>query len=52
MLRIIPILGVGRVQEVEDFFRSHKIPEADAGIRSGMEILQAYDRLVRTVAQT
>ena len=48
---MIPILGVGRIQEVENFFRKHSIPEAESGIKAGLEKLRAYDRLVRNIMQ-
>jgi tricorn protease interacting factor F2/3 len=46
LLAMIPILGIGRVQECETFFREHKMPEAEVGISAGLEKLQAYNRLV------
>lgn len=49
-LSIIPILGIGRIEEAEKFFNKHKMPEAEVGIRAGLEKLQAYDRLVRSIA--
>jgi aminopeptidase N len=49
-LGIIPILGVGRVQEVEEFFQTHPVPDADVGVKAGLERLRAYDRLVKRVA--
>ena len=48
-LSLIPILGVGRVEEFEKFFADHKMPDAQVGIKAGLEKLQAYDRLVRTL---
>jgi tricorn protease interacting factor F2/3 len=48
---MIPILGIGRIEEVESFFGEHKMPEAEAGIKAGLEELRAYDRLVRTITQ-
>ena len=50
-LTIIPILGVGRIQEVESFFETHSMPEADVGIKAGLERLRTYDRLVRNIMQ-
>ena len=50
-LTIIPILGVGRIQEVESFFETHNMPEAEVGIKAGLEKLRAYDRLVRNIMQ-
>jgi tricorn protease interacting factor F2/3 len=46
---ILPVLGVGRIQEVESFFGKHRMPEAEVGIKAGLEILRAYDRLVRNI---
>jgi tricorn protease interacting factor F2/3 len=46
---IIPILGVNRTREFESFFERHKMPEAEMGIRAGLERLEAYDRLVRNI---
>jgi tricorn protease interacting factor F2/3 len=48
---IIPILGVGRVQEFESFFEKHRMPESEVGIKAGLERLRAYDRLVKNVAR-
>lgn len=48
-LSIIPILGIGRIKETEQFFNEHKMPEADVGIRAGLEKLRAYDRLTRSL---
>jgi tricorn protease interacting factor F2/3 len=47
LLSVIPILGVGRVEEVERFFEENRIPEAEKGIEAGMEKLKIYDRLVK-----
>jgi tricorn protease interacting factor F2/3 len=41
----IPVIGVGRVREVQDFFSEHVIPDAASGIKVGLEKLQVYDRL-------
>ncbi len=49
-LSIIPLLGVGRVEEVKKFFTQHKIPDAEVGISAGLERLLVYDRLARTLA--
>jgi tricorn protease interacting factor F2/3 len=49
---LIPILGVGRIQEVEGFFEKHKMPEAEMGIKFGLEKLRVYDRLVNSIMQT
>jgi tricorn protease interacting factor F2/3 len=50
-LSLVPILGIGRVQEVEHFFEEHRMPEADMGIKAGLERLRAYDRFVRTTLE-
>jgi tricorn protease interacting factor F2/3 len=42
---MIPLLCVGRVAEAESFFAEHMIPDAETGIRVGLEKLHAYDRL-------
>jgi tricorn protease interacting factor F2/3 len=52
LFSLIPILGIGRVEEVEKFFVDHPMPDAEVGIRAGLEKLKAYDRLVRTLATT
>jgi tricorn protease interacting factor F2/3 len=49
-LSIIPILGIGRVEEMKTFFTHHKIPDAGVGISAGLERLLVYDRLARTLA--
>lgn len=46
-----PILGIGRIEEVENFFAAHKLPGAEVGINAGLERLQVYDRLVRNITQ-
>lgn len=48
-LSIIPILGIGRVEEVERFFTENETPEAKKGIEAGLEKLKIYDRLVRNI---
>jgi tricorn protease interacting factor F2/3 len=45
----IPILGIGRVGEVEKFFADNEIPGAGKGIEVGLERLQIYDKLVKAV---
>jgi len=49
LLGMIPILGVGRVSEVERFFDDHEIPEAHVGISAGLEKMRAYDRLASSI---
>ncbi len=46
---VIPILWVGRIQQVEDFFGKHIMPDAEVGIKAGLEKAGAYDRLVRSI---
>jgi tricorn protease interacting factor F2/3 len=45
LLSVIPVLGIGRVEEVEKFFKENMIPEAETGIKAGLEKLKIYDRL-------
>jgi tricorn protease interacting factor F2/3 len=45
---ILPILGLNRVQEIEDFFKENPLPEATLGIDAGIEMLRVYDRFVRS----
>jgi len=47
LLSVIPILGIGRVEEVERFFEENRIPEAEKGVEAGIEKLKIYDRLVK-----
>jgi tricorn protease interacting factor F2/3 len=42
----IPILGIGRVEEVEKYFNENRVPEAQNGIKAGLEKLRIYQRLV------
>jgi len=44
---VIPFLGVGRVKELVKFFEEKKLPEAETGIKTGLERLQIYDKLVK-----
>jgi aminopeptidase N len=48
-LAILPVLCIGKVQDAEDFFANHMIPDAEMGIKAGLEKLHAYDRLARTI---
>jgi len=48
-MSIVPILGIGRIRETEDFFSRHRIPDAEIGISAGLEKLKAYDRLVSDI---
>jgi len=42
---VLPILGIGREKEVEDYFNKHPMPEAEKGIRQGIEKLKIFSRL-------
>ncbi|MEM4223384.1 MAG: leucyl aminopeptidase, partial [Metallosphaera sp.] len=46
MADVIPLLGIGRVEEVERFFEANPIEGAEKGIRQGIEILKAVSRIV------
>jgi len=46
-LGVIPLAGLGRVGEVEEFFAKNSFPEADKGIQAGIEKLKVYDKFVR-----
>ena len=50
-LSLIPIIGVGRIDEIDEYFKRHEMPEADVGITAGLEKLKAYDRLVSSIAK-
>ncbi len=47
LLSILPILGLKKVEEVKSFFEQNEIPEADIGIKAGLEKLYIYDELVK-----
>ncbi|NON61783.1 M1 family metallopeptidase [Acidianus sp. RZ1] len=42
----LPLLGIGRVEEVKKFFSLHPIPEAEKGIEQGMEMLEIISNLI------
>ena len=46
---MIPVLCLGRVPEAENFFTDHMIPDAETGIKVGLEKLQVYDRLATEI---
>ncbi|MFQ6011445.1 MAG: M1 family metallopeptidase [Nitrososphaerales archaeon] len=48
-LAIIPILGIGRIEEMEKFFLENSFPEAEKGVEAGMERLRIYDRFVKSI---
>jgi len=45
----IPILGIGRIEEVERYFSENRLPEAQNGINAGLEKLKIYQRLVNSL---
>jgi len=45
----IPLLGIGRVKEVERFFDENRIPGTEKGIDSGLERLRIYDRFIKSL---
>ncbi|MEM0304533.1 MAG: M1 family metallopeptidase [Saccharolobus sp.] len=45
LIDVIPLIGIGREKEVEEFFTNLDMPEASVGIKSGLELLKAYSRL-------
>ncbi|MCG3108337.1 Leucyl aminopeptidase [Metallosphaera sp. J1] len=45
MADVIPLLGVGRVEEVEKFFEANPIRGSEKGIKQGIEILKAVSRI-------
>jgi tricorn protease interacting factor F2/3 len=49
LLAVIPILGIGNVEEVEMFFSQNKVPEAEKGILAGLERLRIYNNLVESL---
>jgi len=49
LLSVIPILGIGKIEEVEKFFEENRIPAAEMGIQAGLEKLKIYDRLVKNI---
>jgi len=50
MQSCIPILGIGRVEEVERYFEENRVPEAQSGINAGLEKLKIYQRLVNNIS--
>jgi len=49
LFSIIPALGVGRASEVERFFEANPMPDAEVGIRAGIEKMRAYDQFIRNL---
>jgi len=48
----IPALCLGRVSETETYFHEHTIPDAETGVKVGLEKLQAYDRLMNEIQRS
>jgi len=48
-LAIIPILGIGKISEIEKFFSENRFPEAEKGVEAGLERLKIYDRFVNSI---
>ena len=46
---MIPILGVEKVSEFDDFFKQNMIPEAEMGIKAGLEKLRVYNKLATSL---
>jgi len=47
LLSTIPVVGIGKVEEVKKFFEENRIPEAEKGIVAALEKLEIYDRLAK-----
>jgi tricorn protease interacting factor F2/3 len=45
----IPILGIGRIEEVERYFNENSVPEAQNGINAGLEKLKICQRFVNSL---
>jgi tricorn protease interacting factor F2/3 len=43
--RALPLVGLGRAEELRAFFRGHPCPEGTRGIAKGLERLEVYERL-------
>jgi tricorn protease interacting factor F2/3 len=46
----IPILGIDRVDEVEEYFEENRVPEAQSGINAGLEKLRIHQKLVNSIS--
>ena len=46
----LPVLGLGRGDEVRQYFRTHPYPEADRGIGKGLERLEILERVAPSFA--
>jgi tricorn protease interacting factor F2/3 len=49
LLSAIPFLGIGRAEEVEEYFLQNQIDEAETGIKAGLERLKIYEKLVERI---
>jgi len=52
LLSAIPILGIGKVKEIEEFFEKNKVIGAESGVEAGLEKLKIYDNLTRKIRQS
>jgi tricorn protease interacting factor F2/3 len=41
----VPLLGLGRSEELRGYFRDHPLPEGSRGLTKGLERLEVYERL-------
>ncbi|MGA8542672.1 MAG: M1 family metallopeptidase [Thermoplasmata archaeon] len=48
--RTVPLLGIGRGDEVREFFRTHAYPEGARGLAKGLERLRIWERLGPTLS--
>jgi tricorn protease interacting factor F2/3 len=46
--RTIPVLGMGRPEEVREYFRTHRFPEGARGVAKGLERLTILERMAPT----
>ncbi|MCI4343803.1 MAG: M1 family metallopeptidase [Thermoplasmata archaeon] len=42
---VVPMIGLGRGEEIRTFFRDHPLPEGSRGIAKGLQRLEVYERL-------
>ncbi len=47
LAQIIPLIGIGKEEEIKEFFEKVQLPEAISGIRDGLEILKINSRLAK-----
>jgi tricorn protease interacting factor F2/3 len=45
LFALIPYVGLGKEDEVREFFEKNKVEEASMGIKNGLELLEVYSRL-------